>query len=199
MDRLVKPLGPTLFLAGAIILIAAGMIYPVMVIPTWGGRISWPTATWTKCCPVPTWMIWVAIQWLRQSGLDVDGSVPVIMEAPGASYTYEGRISAFTGYPAVLGWAIHESQWRGNYDEQGKREPDIAAIYTTNDGQLMLDLLRKWQVDYLVLGTSERIYIQKVCAQPGQVCSLGTALRKFDLMLTPSSPRAKSQFMLCHD
>jgi len=40
-------------------------------------------------------------------------------------------------------------------------------------------------VDYLVLGTSERIYIQKVCAQPGQVCSLGTALRKFDLMLTP--------------
>ena len=186
VDRLVRPLGRTLFLVGAIILVAAGMIYPVMAIPTRAGEFrGQPNLDGSSGVAQSHPDDWAAIQWLRQSGLDVDGSVPVIMEAPGASYTYEGRISAFTGYPAVLGWAIHESQWRGNYDEQGKREPDIAAIYTTNDGQLMLDLLRKWQVDYLVLGTSERIYIQKVCAQPGQVCSLGTALRKFDLMLTP--------------
>jgi uncharacterized membrane protein len=171
---------------GAIIVIAAGMIYPVMAIPTRAGEFrGQPNLDGSSGVAQAHPDDWAAIQWLRQSGLDVDGSVPVILEAPGASYTYEGRISAFTGYPAVLGWAIHESQWRGNYDEQGKREPDIAAIYTTNDGQLMLDLLRKWQVDYLVLGTSERIYIQKVCTQPGQVCSLGTALRKFDLMLTP--------------
>ncbi len=81
----------------------------------------------------------------------------------------------------MLGWAIHESQWRGNYDEQGKREPDIATIYTTNDSQLMLDLLRKWEVDYLILGSSERSYIQEICKS----CSLGTAVRKFDQLLTP--------------
>jgi uncharacterized membrane protein len=162
------------------------MIYPLMAIPSRAGEFaSTPNLDGASSIAQRYPDDWAAIEWLRQNGRLSDGSVPVILEAPGYSYNYEGRISAFTGYPAVLGWAIHESQWRGNYDEQGRREPDIAAIYTTYDGQLMLDLLRKWEVDYLVLGELERTYIQRICNQGGQSCTLGTALRKFDLALTP--------------
>ena len=80
---------------------------------------------------------------------------------------------------------LHESQWRGNYDEQSKREPDIATIYTTSDAQTMLDLLHKWKVNYLILGSPEMTYIQDVCSQPEAGCNPNTALRKFDLVLQP--------------
>ena len=180
--RLRAPIVRSLVLAGAVIVIGAGMIYPLMAIPTRAGEFSGvPNLDGASGIAQAHPDDWAAIQWLRQNAFEGDGSVPVILEAPGRSYDYEGRISAFTGYPAVLGWAVHESQWRGSYDEQGKREPDIATIYTTNDGQLMLDLLRKWEVDYLIMGSPERSYIQRVCPS----CSLGTAVRKFDQLLTP--------------
>ena len=183
--RLRKPLVRALVLAGAAIVITAGMIYPVMAIPTRAeGFSAEPNLDGSSGISRSHPDDWAAIEWLRQNAVRTDGSIPVILEAPGESYDYEGRISAFTGYPAVLGWAVHESQWRGNYDEQGKREPDIATIYTTHDGQLMLELLRKWQVDYLILGTPEIRYIQEVCAQSGQSCTLGTAVRKFDQLLS---------------
>ncbi len=70
-----------------------------------------------------------AISWLRYA---VDGS-PVILEATGGSYTYAGRISAFTGLPTLLGWGGHELQWRGNYDEPSRREPLIDTLYTGRD------------------------------------------------------------------
>ena len=135
---------------------------------------------------------WAAIQWLdANAGQGMpSGSVPVILEAPsvppaGGSYHYEGRISTFTGFPAVLGWAVHESQWRGNYDEQAKREPDIATIYTTSDVQVTLDLLHKWDVSYVILGSPEMAYIQRLCAQPEMGCNTSAALRKFSLALQP--------------
>jgi len=135
---------------------------------------------------------WAAIQWLDANagqGLPA-GCVPVILEAPsvppwGGSYSYEGRISAFTGFPTVLGWAIHESQWRGSYDEQSRREPDIAMIYTTSDAQTALALLRKWNVSFVILGSPELTYIQHVCSQSQSSCSLGSALKKFDMALQP--------------
>jgi uncharacterized membrane protein len=121
---------------------------------------------------------------LNQYG-KVDGKVPILLEAPGKSYTYEGRISAFTGYPAVLGWAIHEMQWRGNYNEQGKREPDIETIYTTGDAALALELLHKWGVDYVILTNTERAYIRDLCAQPERTCNLSQAELKFEQSLMP--------------
>jgi len=193
LDRLEKPASRLLFLLGAIIVIGLGMIYPIMAIPS-------RAADFTKSANLDgTSTIaghnpddWAAIQWLDANaleGVSADG-VPVILEAPsvppgGGSYTYEGRISAFTGFPTMLGWAVHESQWRGNYDEQGKREPDIATIYTTSDAQTTLDLLHKWDISYVILGNPELNYIQSLCSQPERGCTLGTALRKFDRVLQP--------------
>jgi len=184
--RLTRPVVRTLVLAVAVMVIGAGMVYPMMAIPSRAAEFSTePDLDGASGIARAHPDDWAAIEWLRQNAVTEDGSVPVILEAPGESYDYEGRISAFTGFPAVLGWAVHESQWRGNYDEQGKREIDIAFIYTTNDGAHMLELLRAWEVDYLVLGSPELSYIQKLCTQPGRSCTMATAMRKFDLMLTP--------------
>lgn len=124
---------------------------------------------------------WAAIERLGAHAQDD----AVILEAPGKSYNYEGRISAFTGYQAVLGWALHESQWRGNYVQQGMREPDIATIYTTPDARLAVELLSKWDVDYVVVGAPERQFVEDLCAEQERRCGAGNGLAKFDVFLQP--------------
>ena len=47
---------------------------------------------------------YLAILWIRGN---IDGT-PVIIEAPGMSYSTGSRISAFTGLPTVIGWQGHE-------------------------------------------------------------------------------------------
>ena len=193
LDRLERPASRVLFVLGAVLLIGLGLVYPIMAIPSRAAGFTGPAnLDGSSAVANSNPDDWAAIQWLdanAQQGLPA-GSVPVILEAPsvpptGGSYTYVGRISAFTGFPSVLGWAVHESQWRGNYDEQGKREPDIATIFTTSDGQTALDLLHKWNVSYVILGESELSYIQNLCSQPERGCTMSTALRKFDRVLQP--------------
>jgi YYY domain-containing protein len=121
---------------------------------------------------------WAVIDWLNANS-DASGQVPRLLEAPGHSYNYEGRISAFTGLPTVLGWSLHEAQWRGNYDEQGRREPLIAQIYTSADPATALQLLRSLGVDFVVLGDPERAYIREQCAQANPPCDPMAAEAKF--------------------
>jgi uncharacterized membrane protein len=168
--------------AGATLLILVGMVYPLMAgFSRVDGFRSDPDLDGASPVARANPDDWTAIQWLLAN---VDGA-PTILEAPGKSYNYEGRISAFSGLPALLGWAVHESQWRGNYDEQGKREPDIQTIYTTHDGRTALDLLHKWQVEYVIVGEPERRYIAQLCETPERGCNLSGALRKFDISLEP--------------
>jgi len=92
-----------------------------------------------------------AIEWINRH---IAGT-PVILEAPGGGYDYEGRVSAFTGLPAVLGWAGHEAQWRGSYTEQGQREADIETIYTSPSAGEVLTLLDKHGISYVYVGRAE--------------------------------------------
>jgi YYY domain-containing protein len=193
LDRLEKPIGRMLFSIGATLFIGLGLVYTVMAIPSRAGDFK-GTANLDGASSIALSHPddWAAIEWLdayAEQGLPT-GRVPVILEAPsvppwGGSYTYEGRISAFSGFPTVLGWAVHESQWRGNYGQQGLREPDIATIYTTASGPIALDLLHKWDVSYVIVGTPELSYIQHICAQATQGCTMNNALKKFDLVLQP--------------
>ena len=175
--------GRRVFLIGVVALLAAGMVYPLLAVysrvegfqhePDLDGSVNVARSNPDD---------WAAIEWLRANA----PGVPVILEAPGRSYNYEGRISAFTGFPAVLGWSLHEGQWRGNYIEQGKREPDIATIYTTHDGWQALDLLHKWEVDYVIVGTTEQRYAEQLCSDPDRHCHPSEALKKFDMLLKPA-------------
>ncbi len=187
-----RPLGSLsrgFFTVGAALLIVAGLVYPLMSYYSRAdGFHSTPDLNGASSVAHDNPDDWAAIQWLRQnSGVTAQGIPPTILEAPGTSYTYEGRISAFSGVPALLGWAVHESQWRGNYIEQGIREPDIQTIYTTKDGQLALQLLHKWDVRYVVVGATEMNYIDQKCRDPklNLACNPSAALRKFDATLKP--------------
>ena len=93
-----------------------------------------------------------AIMWLRDN---IKGQ-PVILEAQGDSYTDYARVSANTGLPTVIGWPVHEWLWRGSYDEAGKRSTDVATLYQTSDLNVAKELIAKYNISYVFVGTLER-------------------------------------------
>ena len=101
-----------------------------------------------------------AIQWLAQQ------PPGALVEAVGGSYSPRGhgRVSAFSGQPAVLGWPGHESQWRGGGEEMGSRQSDIEQIYCNRDWPLTQALLERYEVRYVYVGELERTtYTQETC------------------------------------
>ncbi len=93
-----------------------------------------------------------AIQWLNTN---IKGA-PVIAEAHGGQYTEFARISSFTGLPTIIGWPGHELQWRGSGDEAGRRTADVDRLYTTVDINEAMELIRKYNVEYVYLGVLEK-------------------------------------------
>jgi uncharacterized membrane protein len=72
----------------------------------------------------------------------------------------------------VLGWAIHEMQWRGNYDEQGLREPGIREIFTDPASPAARSWLALWEVEYIIVGNPERQYLREQCSLSERACNL---------------------------
>jgi YYY domain-containing protein len=138
------------------LLFALGMFYPVLGnISRAGDFEPAPTLDGTAYLAINEPGDYEAIAWLNQN---VEGA-PVILEAPGtggSSYVYEGRVSALTGLPTLLGWAGHEGQWRGSYTVQQAREPDIQTIYNTLDVEAARSLLAQYGVTYVYVGPVER-------------------------------------------
>jgi YYY domain-containing protein len=137
----------------SLFLVALGVLYPILAISAradeYGGA---PTLDGTAYLFEAQPDDFAAIAWLNEN---VEGEA-VILEAPGGSYDYEGRVSAHTGLPTLLGWAGHELQWRGDYDEQARREPDIEVLYTSVEPEEVLTLLDKYGISYIYVGSLER-------------------------------------------
>ena len=95
---------------------------------------------------------YLVILWIRSN---IAGT-PVILEAPGRSYSTGSRISAFTGLPTVIGWQGHERMWRKDYDGVRLRTSDVDAIYSTPNINYAIGLLNKYNVTYIYIGTTER-------------------------------------------
>jgi uncharacterized membrane protein len=98
-----------------------------------------------------------AVEWLRARAR---GQEP-ILEAYGDSYTEEGRISMATGLPTIQGWYVHEWLWRGTPEEPRTREAEVRRVYEAPaEGPADLDpareVLRKYRIRYLVIGSRER-------------------------------------------
>lgn len=92
------------------------------------------------------------INWLNKN---VSGQ-PVILEAQGDSYTDYERISVYTGLPTVAGWWVHEWLWRGSSDVVGQRIPDIINIYQSKDLKLTKELIKKYQIKYIIVSQLEK-------------------------------------------
>jgi len=92
-----------------------------------------------------------AIQWLS----NISGA-PVILEAPGRSYSFGSRVSANTGLPTVTGWVNHELVWRGDPGTIKERCRDVRTIYETNDIDEAAQLLEKYNISYVYVGDLER-------------------------------------------
>jgi YYY domain-containing protein len=90
-----------------------------------------------------------AIAWLSKSP---EG---VVAEAVGGQYSGYARVSTLSGQPAVLGWPGHEGQWRGGYEEVGSREPDIRTLYETPDWSAAQEIIQRYQINYIFVGSLE--------------------------------------------
>jgi YYY domain-containing protein len=170
----------SLWLVGLGALFLAGMVYPLAAsyAKADGFRVR-PTLDGTAYMAAHNPDDHAAIGWLNEN---VEGA-PVILEATGGSYSDYGRVSSQTGLPTLLGWEWHEIQWRGTGEEGNKRKPDIETIYITHDGQQALELLHKWKVDYVIVGATERYYVEQLCSDPDRHCRPAEALSKFDYIM----------------
>ena len=100
-----------------------------------------------------------AIGWLNQHAVcrtgDASCKNPVIVEADGDSYTDYEQMSAFTGLPTIVGWAVHEWLWRGSYDVVAPRRSEVQTIYDPGYLDNTELILQKYHVRYIIVGTSE--------------------------------------------
>lgn len=93
-----------------------------------------------------------AIRWLKEN---ISGS-PVVLEANGDSYTGYERVSAMTGLPTVLGWYVHEWLWRDDTADLNAKSADIESIYTSSDPEYVRELLDRYEISYVFVGSKER-------------------------------------------
>ncbi|MGB8984169.1 MAG: DUF2298 domain-containing protein [Anaerolineales bacterium] len=149
-DRRISPL----YGIGIITVIGLGLVYPAFSLPhkTDNFRFARPeqrTLDGAAYLAGSKPDDYRAIQFMQQ--LDPG----VVAEAVGGSYTEYGRVSTFTGLPAVLNWPGHEGQWR-DYALQGSREGDIETLYTTNNWFTAREIIDRYQIRYIYVGDLER-------------------------------------------
>lgn len=146
-----KPLGIVYFVL-AIPLFLLVAIYPSFAIQSYYGNkpttsldgTQWLSATFPENAEI--------VEFFNTS---VKGQ-PTILEAQGDSYTDFNVISSYTGLPTVAGWWVHEWLWRGSSDVVGSIIPDIQNMYQSNDKAATAVLLKKYGVEYVVVGPNER-------------------------------------------
>lgn len=95
-----------------------------------------------------------AINWLNSYA----DQTAVIVEAGIGPYRGNGaRISSGTGMPAIIGWDRHQYQQR--YPEGiAQRMADVRTIYNSPDPAQKLELLRRYNARYVVVGDVERFW-----------------------------------------
>jgi len=83
---------------------------------------------------------------------------PNIVEAQTPEYRWGSRYSIYTGLPTVVGWSWHVRQHNsllpGAVIE--RRIAEVNDFYNTADSQAALEFLRRYQVEYIVVGDLER-------------------------------------------
>ncbi len=154
-----------LWSAALFLILAAGLVYPVLALPNKTGKFQSFFATpigqpnnltldsaahLDRYNPEDA----AAIRYLQTAPMGV------VAEAIGGSYSYYARISTHSGVPAVIGWPWHEYQWRGSWDAHGSREADIKTLYETPDWGTARDIIERYNITYIIVGGLERTTYQ---------------------------------------
>jgi len=113
-----------------------------------------------------------SLRWFGTSLRATMTGVPVIVEADGESYTDYNHISAFSGIPTIVGWAVHEWLWRGSHDIVVPRREDVRTIYESPDLSGVRAILAKYHVRYIIIGKLEREKYPQLDEQ--RIAGLGT-------------------------
>ena len=101
---------------------------------------------------------YLAIKWLNSN---LKGS-PIISEGNTPLYRWGNRISVYTGLPTIIGWDWHQTQQRKNYEKEIQiRKNDLKLIYSSPDLKTSLNLLSKYNVEYIYVGKLEKLYYPK--------------------------------------
>jgi len=136
-----------------VILVTAGMAYPILMVLNKTNNFSPPIWTLDGNEYIFRYMPddYLAMQWLGEQPKGI------IAEAVGGSYSDFARVSTRTGFPTVLGWPGHESQWRGGSTEMGGRYEDIQRLYETDSQTETIAILQKYEIRYVYLGSLEQM------------------------------------------
>ncbi|MBN1399515.1 MAG: hypothetical protein JXA74_01685, partial [Anaerolineae bacterium] len=123
---------------------------------------------------IELWYEREAIEWLWEN---VSGT-PVLVEAPIGFYREGGlKVTSYTGLPTLVGF--HEREQRP-WDQVDVRERDAEAIYTTTDGDHLLEILDRYQVRYIYVGQLERaLYAEAGLAKFAELEQSGRMERVF--------------------
>ncbi len=80
-----------------------------------------------------------------------------LIEAVGGAYTEYARLSSASGVPAYLGWANHESVWRGSsiHAETTRRQELVSKLYSSRDPKEVRQLVREAGVHLVAVGSLE--------------------------------------------
>jgi uncharacterized membrane protein len=85
---------------------------------------------------------------------------PTIVEGHTVEYRWGSRYSIYTGLPAVIGWNWHVRQHNsllpGSVVE--RRIGAVVDFYNTGDIETAVEFLRRYQVQYVIVGDLERTY-----------------------------------------
>jgi uncharacterized membrane protein len=164
LHRWVRRGSQALWSAVLLLLLLAGMVYPVVGSYQRTNQFMQRTNSLDGLTYMRSYDPgdYAAIQWLNSH---VQGD-PVIVEAVGplgGDYSDYGRISAFTGLPTLMGWSGHEYQWRVNWLNRDynaadfyRRGADINTIYTDVHSGEVLALMTRYNAQYLYVGPLEQ-------------------------------------------
>ena len=158
----------TLWAGAVLFIIACSLLYPVL--GTWnriGDRFSTEDRTLDGAAYMEEAVHWdqdqlLVLDWdyqaIRELQDRIQGS-PVILEAWTPQYRWGARYSIYTGLPAVVGWGWHQEQQRMEYRETVKqRVAHVDEIYTTTSSRRALELMERYEVEYIIVGQLEEAY-----------------------------------------
>ena len=155
------------WIALLVVLVGSSLVYTVLgtrdrvadrfveLPPTLEGSAYMTAAEhWERDETFPLIWDWEAIVWLQDN---VAGS-PVVLEAHMEQYRWGGRIANYTGLPTIIGWPWHQTQQRFDYHYQIEtRADDVRRAYEMTDIDSAVNVIRKYDVSYVVVGDLERL------------------------------------------